>query len=53
MVWNYPAPRPLFKTCWLYRTVNVQTILAAGLHFRIMWASLRWDDLQVNTVTPF
>ncbi|XP_065199486.1 nucleosome-remodeling factor subunit NURF301 [Planococcus citri] len=47
-VWNYPCPRPLFKTSWLYRAVNVHTILAAGLHFRIMWASLKWDDMQTK-----
>lgn len=47
-VWNYPCPRPLFKTCWLYRTVNFRSLSAAGLHFRIIWACLRWDDVQVK-----
>lgn len=46
--WPYPCSRPLFKTCWLYRTVNFKTIAAASLQLRILWACLRWDDMQVT-----
>jgi len=46
-VWPYPCSRPLFKTCWLYRTVNLRSLAAAALQLRIMWACLRWDDMQV------
>ncbi|XP_049831961.1 nucleosome-remodeling factor subunit NURF301 isoform X2 [Schistocerca gregaria] len=47
-VWPYPCSRPLFKTCWLYRTVNLRSLAAASLQLRIMWACLRWDDMQVK-----
>lgn len=44
-VWPYPCPRPLFKTCWLYRTVGLKSLAAAALQLRILWACLRWDDM--------
>lgn len=44
-IWPYPCPRPLFKTCWLYRTVNLQWLASAALQLRIMFACLRWDDM--------
>lgn len=47
-LWPYPCSRPVFKTCWLYRTVNFKTISAAALQLRIFWACLRWDDMQVS-----
>ncbi|KAJ8725630.1 hypothetical protein PYW08_003813 [Mythimna loreyi] len=47
-VWPYPCPRPLFKTCWLYRTVNLQWLASAALQLRIMWACLRWDDMSAK-----
>nr|CAB3516219.1 unnamed protein product [Spodoptera littoralis] len=47
-VWPYPCPRPLFKTCWLYRTVNLQWLASAALQLRIMWACLRWDDMAAK-----
>ncbi|KAI5633082.1 PHD-finger domain-containing protein [Phthorimaea operculella] len=37
-VWPYPCARPLFKTCWLYRTVNLQWLASAALQLRILWA---------------
>ena len=46
--WPYPCSRPLFKTCWLFRTVNIRSLAAAALQLRIMWASLRWDDMMVS-----
>ncbi|KAG6449469.1 hypothetical protein O3G_MSEX006106 [Manduca sexta] len=50
-VWPYPCPRPLFKTCWLYRTVNLQWLASAALQLRIMWACLRWDDMAAKAAT--
>lgn len=50
-VWPYPCARPLFKTCWLYRTLNLSTLAAVGLHLRIIWTCLRWDDMAMKPVT--
>lgn len=47
-VWPYPCPRPLFKTCWLYRTVGLRSLAAAALQLRILWACLRWDDMAAK-----
>ncbi|CAH2259231.1 nucleosome-remodeling factor subunit NURF301 [Pararge aegeria] len=51
LVWPYPCARPLFKTCWLYRTVNLQWLASAALQLRIMWACLRWDDMSAKPTT--
>lgn len=48
LAWPYPNSRPLFKTCWLYRTTTIQSIPAISLQLRILWACLRWDDMQVK-----
>lgn len=48
VVWPYPCARPLFKTCWIYRTVNLKSLGAAALQLRILWATLRWDDMQTK-----
>ncbi|XP_050054752.1 nucleosome-remodeling factor subunit NURF301 isoform X3 [Aphis gossypii] len=48
-VWPYPCPRPYFKTCWLYRTIMFNTISAAALQLRILWACLKWDELTAKT----
>ncbi|XP_025834373.1 nucleosome-remodeling factor subunit NURF301 isoform X2 [Agrilus planipennis] len=50
-VWPYPCSRPLFKTCWLYRTVNLKALSAVALQLRILWACLRWDDMQMKPPT--
>lgn len=50
-IWPYPCPRPLFKTCWLYRTVNLQWLTSAALQLRIMWSCLRWDDMSAKPAT--
>lgn len=50
-VWPYPCPRPLFKTCWLYRTVNLQWLATAALQLRIMWTCLRWDEMAAKPAT--
>ena len=56
--WIYPCPRPTFKTCWRYRTQKLTTLSCVASQLRVLWASLRWDDLAVkppsggtNTVT--
>ncbi|XP_015431575.1 PREDICTED: nucleosome-remodeling factor subunit NURF301 [Dufourea novaeangliae] len=50
-VWPYPCPRPLFKTCWLYRTVGIKSLAAAALQLRILWACLRWDDMATKPLS--
>lgn len=45
LVWPYQCSRPLFKTCWSYRTSNVTTLTAIALQLRILWCCLRWDDM--------
>ncbi|XP_055603868.1 nucleosome-remodeling factor subunit NURF301-like, partial [Uranotaenia lowii] len=50
-VWPYPCPRPLFKTCWQFRTLNASTLAAVGLQLRIIWTCLRWDDMAMKPVT--
>ncbi|XP_067647631.1 nucleosome-remodeling factor subunit NURF301 isoform X2 [Eurosta solidaginis] len=44
-VWPYPCSRPLFKTCWSFRTTTATTLSAIGLQLRILWCCLRWDDM--------
>ncbi|XP_044734089.1 nucleosome-remodeling factor subunit NURF301, partial [Chrysoperla carnea] len=50
-IWPYPCPRPLFKTCWLYRSVGLKSLSAAALQLRILWTCLRWDDMQMKPIT--
>lgn len=50
-VWPYPCPRPLFKTCWLYRTVGLKSLASAALQLRILWACLRWDDMAAKPLS--
>jgi nucleosome-remodeling factor subunit BPTF len=45
--WSYPCGRPLFKTCWQYKAVHASTLAASAMQLRIMWACVRWDDIQV------
>lgn len=49
--WPYPCSRPLFKTCWIYRTVNLRSLASASLQLKILWACLRWDDMQMKPPT--
>lgn len=46
--WQFPCSRPNFKTCWLYRTSCFKTLAAAGIQLKILWASLRWDDMHTK-----
>lgn len=47
-IWPYPCSRPLFKTCWIYRTGNIKSLGAVALQLRILWSCLRWDDMQTK-----
>lgn len=47
-VWPYPCSRPFFRTCWIYRTLCVNSFSALGLQLRVIWTCLRWDDLQTK-----
>lgn len=58
VLWPYPCARPRMKTCWRYRTRAAHNLSAVAQQLRILWASLRWDDLNMkaphggeNTVT--
>lgn len=49
--WPYPCSRPFFKTCWLYRTLSARTLACIALQLRILWCSLRWDDMIAKPPT--
>ena len=46
--WIYPSARPLFKTCWFFRTNCLQSLSAAALQLRILWASVRWEEMAAT-----
>ncbi|CAG7825806.1 unnamed protein product [Allacma fusca] len=46
--WPYPCGRPYFKTSWQYRTVHAVSLASAALQLRILYASVRWDDIQMK-----
>jgi nucleosome-remodeling factor subunit BPTF len=46
--WPYPCPRPYFCTAWRYRTQTLRSISAAAIQLRILWACIRWDDLNAR-----
>lgn len=50
-VWPYPCSRPFFRTCWIYRTLCVNSFSSLGLQLRILWTCLRWDDMQTKPAT--
>lgn len=50
-VWPYPCSRPLFKMCWIFRTMNVHTLSALALQLRIIWCCLKWDDMATKPPT--
>ena len=51
VVWPYPCPRPSFQTTWLYRTASADSIQSVALQLRILWACIRWDDMQTRPPT--
>ncbi|XP_073516429.1 nucleosome-remodeling factor subunit BPTF isoform X3 [Phyllobates terribilis] len=44
-IWPYPSPRPTFGIAWRYRLQTVKTLAGFSLMLRLLWASLRWDDM--------
>ena len=47
--WPYPCARPVFRSCWRYRTQTLKTLAAAASQFRQLWACLRWDDMSIKS----
>ncbi|XP_059483006.1 nucleosome-remodeling factor subunit NURF301 isoform X2 [Neocloeon triangulifer] len=47
-VWPYPCPRPLFKTCWMYRMTLATSLATVAMQLRIFWHCMRWDDMQTK-----
>lgn len=48
-IWPYGlTPRPLFRTCWLFRNQKIQSLHGVASQLRVLWASVRWDDLQTK-----
>ncbi|KAK5982271.1 hypothetical protein GCK32_005075 [Trichostrongylus colubriformis] len=50
--WNYPTPRPCFDLCWRWLTVNCSSLQAVALQLRILWASVRWQDMKPEDDDP-
>ncbi|RCN40597.1 PHD-finger [Ancylostoma caninum] len=50
--WNYPTPRPCFDLCWRWLTVNCASLHAVALQLRILWASVRWQDMKPEDDDP-
>ncbi|VDO85096.1 unnamed protein product [Heligmosomoides polygyrus] len=50
--WNYPTLRPCFDLCWRWLTVNCSSLQAVALQLRILWASVRWQDLNPEDDDP-
>ncbi|XP_041077754.1 nucleosome-remodeling factor subunit BPTF-like isoform X3 [Polyodon spathula] len=47
-IWPYPSPRPTFGITWRYRLQTVKSLAGVSLMLRLLWASLRWDDMGVK-----
>nr|XP_019939674.1 PREDICTED: nucleosome-remodeling factor subunit BPTF isoform X3 [Paralichthys olivaceus] len=47
-IWPYPSPRPTFGITWRYRLQTVKSLAGVSLMLRLLWASLRWDDMAVK-----
>lgn len=48
-IWPYgTCPRPSFKTAWQFRTQTLGSIHEAALQLRVLWACIRWDDVQAK-----
>jgi hypothetical protein len=50
--WPYPCPRPTFRTAWMYRTASMQSLHSVALQLRILWACIRWDDMNAKPSNP-
>ncbi|CAD6197000.1 unnamed protein product [Caenorhabditis auriculariae] len=51
-VWNYPSPRPCFDLCWRWLLTNARSLHAVALQLRLMWASIRWIDMEPEDDDP-
>ncbi|XP_075701789.1 nucleosome-remodeling factor subunit BPTF isoform X2 [Rhinoderma darwinii] len=47
-IWPYPSPRPTFGITWRYRLQTVKSLASVSLMLRLLWASLRWDDMAAK-----
>ncbi|KAG9470855.1 hypothetical protein GDO78_016589 [Eleutherodactylus coqui] len=47
-IWPYPSPRPTFGITWRYRLQTVKSLAGVSLMLRLLWASLRWDDMATK-----
>ncbi|XP_059936467.1 nucleosome-remodeling factor subunit BPTF isoform X9 [Mesoplodon densirostris] len=47
-IWPYPSPRPTFGITWRYRLQTVRSLAGVSLMLRLLWASLRWDDMAAK-----
>jgi len=58
-IWPYGmTPRPIFRTSWLFRNQKIESVHGVATQLRVLWASVRWDDLSTkpppsgaNTIT--
>ena len=46
--WPYPCPRPLFRTSWMFRTASMTSLHAVAMQLRILWMSVKWDDMATK-----
>lgn len=46
--WSLPCGRPVFRTAWQYKTANASSLATACMQLRILYASIRWDDILVS-----
>ena len=48
-IWPYgTTPRPVLRTCWLYRNQLLGSFHDAASQLRVLHACLRWDELQAR-----
>lgn len=46
--WSLPCGRPVFRTAWQFKTAHASTLATACMQLRILYASIRWDDILVS-----
>lgn len=49
--WSLPCGRPVFRTAWQYKTTHAMSLGTAAMQLRVLYASIRWDDILVSSVT--
>nr|CAB3226119.1 nucleosome-remodeling factor subunit NURF301 [Phallusia mammillata] len=50
LFWPYPCPRPTIGTVWRYKVQNAGTLAAIAHLLRVLWHSMRWDDIVTSPV---